>query len=67
RVSHVSTTLSAKPRAVAAAWLLERRNPADFALRPPQTFTAEQVAAQVATMAKLILDLLSPRRPKKRI
>ena len=44
----------------AAAWLLERRNPADFALRPPQTFTAEQFEAQVAAMAKLILDLLPP-------
>ncbi len=27
----------------AAAWLLERGNPVDFAPRPPKTFTSEQV------------------------
>ena len=28
----------------AAAWLLERRNPQDFAQRPPHSFTDEQIA-----------------------
>lgn len=42
----------------AGAWLLERLNPDDFALRAPDTCTTEQLFQVVATMAKLIADEL---------
>ncbi len=42
----------------AGAWLLERLNPEDFALRAPDSYTTEQVFQTVATMAKLIADEL---------
>ncbi len=38
----------------AAAWLLERRNPADFLLRRPDTFTLEELEERVGAMANLV-------------
>ena len=38
----------------AAAWLLERRNPEDFGLRPPQLFTSRQVVELFARVAEIL-------------
>jgi len=38
----------------AAAWLLERRNPEDFAARPPELLTAQQVVNIIAQVAELL-------------
>ena len=40
----------------AAAWMLERRNPEDFALRKPDTFTAREVQEQIATVLDLVVE-----------
>ena len=45
----------------AAAWLLERKNPADFALRPPTLFTIEQVRQLFIS----VTDLLAEELPEK--
>ncbi len=42
----------------AAAWLLERRNPEEFARRPPDTFTAEQVADVLAGFLRAVLPIV---------
>jgi hypothetical protein len=39
----------------AAAWLLERRNPQDFAQRPPRAFTDQQIVNLFLTVASLFV------------
>ena len=46
----------------AAAWLLERRNPEDFAQRQPNVMTDEQVRQAVVALADLLLEGLSEER-----
>jgi hypothetical protein len=38
----------------AAAWLLERKNPDDFAPRPPKAFTADQVVQMLTHIVELL-------------
>jgi hypothetical protein len=45
----------------AAAWILERKNPEDFALRPPTVFTGEEVFQ----MMSLIIDILHQDIPEE--
>ncbi|MGA2069160.1 MAG: hypothetical protein ABSG86_29675 [Thermoguttaceae bacterium] len=40
----------------AAAWLLERRNPADFAARPPCVFTGPQVVEPLVQVIEVISE-----------
>jgi hypothetical protein len=42
----------------AAAWLLERRNPEEYGRRPPDTFTAEQVADVLAGFFREVLPIV---------
>ncbi len=42
----------------AAAWVLERRNPEDFAARHPDVVTGEQMATFLAQVAEMITDAL---------
>ena len=46
----------------AAAWLLERKNPADFAARKPDVMTPEQLRRVLASLATLILQDLSEEK-----
>ncbi len=46
----------------AAAWLLERRNPEDFAERQPNAATEEQVRQAVVALADVVLEGLSEER-----
>ena len=46
----------------AAAWLLERKNPADFAARKPDVMTPEQLRRMLASLATLILQDLSEEK-----
>jgi hypothetical protein len=45
----------------AAAWILERKNPEDFALRPPTLFSGEEVFQ----MMSLIIDILHQDIPEE--
>jgi transposase-like protein len=38
----------------AAAWMLERKNPDDFAARPPKTFTRVEVAAVLSNICEML-------------
>jgi hypothetical protein len=49
----------------AAAWLLERRNPEDFASHPPATYTAAQVA-QMLVQAGVLLAAELPEEQLRR-
>jgi hypothetical protein len=40
----------------AAAWLLERKNPEDFAQRPPNLFTSEEVAEMITSIVEVLCD-----------
>ena len=42
----------------AAAWMLERRNPEEYGRRPPDTFTAEQVADILAGFVRAVLSIV---------
>jgi hypothetical protein len=42
----------------AAAWLLERNNPSDFAVRSPKTFTQAEVAQLLASVAEMLVGEL---------
>jgi hypothetical protein len=42
----------------AAAWLLERRNPEDFAARPPRSFTTDQVAQILGQLVEVLRNEL---------
>jgi hypothetical protein len=44
----------------AAAWILERRNPEDFAARPPQLATSLQISDFVGQIVELLHDDLPP-------
>ena len=41
-----------------AAWMLERRNPEEYGRRPPDTFTAEQVADILAGFVRAVLSIV---------
>ena len=38
----------------AAAWILERKNPEDFALRPPTVFTGEEVFQMISVIVEIL-------------
>jgi hypothetical protein len=44
----------------AAAWMLERRNPEDYAKRGPNTFTADQVVSLLASVCSAALPTVQP-------
>ena len=46
----------------AAAWVLERRNPEEFARRTPHTFTAEQVMEVIARLIRVLLPAVPEER-----
>ena len=46
----------------AAAWMLERRNPEEFARRAPHTFTGEQVMEVVARLVRVLLPAVPAER-----
>jgi hypothetical protein len=46
----------------AAAWVLERRNPEEFARRTPHTFTAEQVMEVIARLIRVLLPAVPDAR-----
>jgi len=46
----------------AAAWVLERRNPDEFARRMPNTFTAEQVMEVIARLIRVLLPAVPDER-----
>jgi hypothetical protein len=46
----------------AAAWMLERRNPEDYAKRSPHTFTADQVVSLLASVCSAALPTVQPEK-----
>ncbi len=44
----------------AAAWLLERRNPRDYTLQPPDLYSTEQLIQIVASLLDSLRDELDP-------
>jgi hypothetical protein len=46
----------------AAAWMLERRNPEDYAKRDPHTFTADQVVSLLASVCSAALPTVQPEK-----
>jgi len=51
----------------AAAWALERRNPQDYARRPPDALTHKQVKEILAEIAAIIQEELTVAAYRKRI
>ena len=51
----------------AAAWVLERRNPRDFALRRPDTITLDHLRVILAQVAQAILEPVTDREIRKQI
>jgi hypothetical protein len=56
----VQTAAKSEKHWRAAAWLLERRNPQDFATRPPRVFTGPQVVQLLAH----IMDVMTEDLPE---
>jgi transposase-like protein len=50
----------------AAAWMLERKNPDDFAARLPKTFTRVEVAAVLSNVCEMLVDEV-PEEDRRRI
>jgi hypothetical protein len=46
----------------AAAWMLERRNPEDYAKRSPNTYTADQVQSLLASVCTAALATVQPEK-----
>ena len=46
----------------AAAWMLERRNPEDYAKRAPHTFTADQVVSLLASVCSAAVKTVQPEK-----
>ena len=51
----------------AAAWALERRNPRDFARRPPDAITDAQIKELVTGFVEIIVEEFPAARDRKRI
>ncbi|MDO4630378.1 MAG: hypothetical protein Q4C70_14460, partial [Planctomycetia bacterium] len=51
----------------AATWILERKNPEDYRLRPPGTFTPEQLQFIVTRLSEIITEEISAPTHRKRL
>lgn len=51
----------------AAAWILERKNPEEFRLRPPGTFNAEQLKFIIHRLSEIITEEVQAPTHRKRV